>query len=273
MNTTRAAATGPNRAAQGEKLVHWRGGELERMAMALRSAIAAWADAWGLQVRATDGACSACVEADVAAAAAPIGLSDVGGAWQLGVASPRVALQLFGPDVAPGSIAQEVADACERDALLRIGKALHLEPCTGVSRMPPRHAARAWGGTVTATLPLGISVLMTADVAGSLLKSCGVVRAAPLKPAGDLTRLTDALAAVPYPLEVELDGCEMDIGALKELQVGDVLRLQHPLDAPASVRVPGGATLFHGFLARSRGRKAVELARRTPDGSLARGTR
>jgi flagellar motor switch protein FliM len=54
---------------------------------------------------------------------------------------------------------------------------------------------------------------------------------------------------------------------LRDLQVGDVLRLEHALDAPLQVRDTEGNALFDAALARSRGLKAVEIAIRSRSGT------
>jgi flagellar motor switch protein FliM len=72
---------------------------------------------------------------------------------------------------------------------------------------------------------------------------------------------TAALAERPLELHVELEGCELDVGALQDLQVGDVVRLAHGLDRPVCVR-HAGASLCHAYIGRRGNRKAVELAGR-----------
>jgi hypothetical protein len=69
-----------------------------------------------------------------------------------------------------------------------------------------------------------------------------------------------AMAARALRVEVVLQGCELPLGELAGLQPGDVLRLQHPVDHPARVRHAGAGFLFHAWLARSRGKRAAELA-------------
>jgi hypothetical protein len=61
-------------------------------------------------------------------------------------------------------------------------------------------------------------------------------------------------------VRVHLEGCELALGVLQDLRPGDLLRVRHRVDAPASVHAPQGALLFRGFLAARGGSKAVELA-------------
>jgi hypothetical protein len=182
-----------------------------------------------------------------------------------------IGVRLFGSCLPVGSLASEVADACERDAWSRIRAALDLRPGSPEDLPALASTASPWAGAVVANLPLGMRMLMTATLVDALLKRRGIARSLAPSPRGGLVAVREALSNTSYAVEVQLDGCEIEIGALQDLQVGDVLRIQHPLDAPASVRSDGGATLFNGFLARSRGRKAVELAPRSGPQPSAKG--
>ena len=79
-------------------------------------------------------------------------------------------------------------------------------------------------------------------------------------PPAATVNVASVVADFPMRLRVQLEACELDVGSLRELQVGDVLRLRHRIEMPAWVHTAGGDPLFSGFLVRSRGRKAVELA-------------
>lgn len=240
------------------------------MAAGLQRIVLDWATAWGMRLDCGAAAVCARASSGVTATAFPIALHGEGGAWARRGLSTRIALELFAAEAAVGSIAQEVAQACERDAWFRLTKALHLDAtdAQGTSQLPL--TGLAWSGAVVATLPLEIGLLLTCEVAAGLLKNQGLARVPRPPRRGGLSPLQDALSGLPYRVEVQLHGCDIDIGAFKDLQVGDVLRIGHPLDQPALVRAADGAPLFTGHLARSRGRKAVELAGRGDTQSTAR---
>jgi flagellar motor switch protein FliM len=61
-------------------------------------------------------------------------------------------------------------------------------------------------------------------------------------------------------VEARLLACELDVATLQRVRIGDVVRLPHPLDRPLTVHGADDRSLFTGFLARSGGRKAIELA-------------
>ena len=154
----------------------------------------------------------------------------------------------------------EIAESCQRDALTRLAPALRLE---GADDLPEISGAvfAPWSGSVLAVLPGGGHMLMQGGVVERLLQvvdqppaSAARTRAAPL------VSLTQAMASMSLPIQVQLEGCELAIASLQDLQAGDVLRLRHRLDAPLAVTADGGKLLFGGFLARSRGRKVIELA-------------
>ncbi|HEY0824824.1 MAG TPA: FliM/FliN family flagellar motor C-terminal domain-containing protein, partial [Ramlibacter sp.] len=119
-----------------------------------------------------------------------------------------------------------------------------------------------WSGSVLVSLPGGARVLLGAALVRILVAwadDAGASQAAWSAPTPRVP-VDRALAGIALNLQVHLEGCELSVGSLQDLQIGDVLRLQHRVDAPAAVTLPDGAPLFNGFLARTRGRKAVELA-------------
>jgi hypothetical protein len=166
----------------------------------------------------------------------------------------QLARALFGAAEACTPVLAEVVAMCRADAHARLADALQLARCDGEG--PPAGAWRPWSGALLASLPMGWRVLLDAALVRSLLPP--PAREAPATPA-PLVPLQRAAAALALPLQVHLEGCEVDIGSLQDLRPGDVVRLPHPLDAPAAVVARDGQPLFGGYLVRRRGRKAVEL--------------
>jgi hypothetical protein len=245
-------------------LIHWSVAELAAAAAVLHGVVRAWAADWGVRLEpAEQSTCGPAKEDDISSKACPLGSSAVGAAWRIATCGTALGHRLFSRDVADGSLAAQVVEACERDAWVRIRNALDLRDDRTDGFPPLANLCRAWAGTARVNLPLGLCMLLTAPLVNALLKEQGVARAK-VSPARDaLIPVREALANTSYPVQVQLDGCEIDMGALSDLQVGDVLRIRHSLDAPAAVLGPGEVALFQGYLARCRGRRAIELAPRS----------
>jgi hypothetical protein len=260
MNSDPAANCRWLSAVHGRRLVHWRGSDLAMVVLRLQDACAKWAADWGVR----PGGVVTCVAAS-AQDWALVGFASEGRvpavAWRLGACTKRISELLFAEEVAPGGVAADVIAACERDAWLGVESALELDACSAGARAAPAPGGRKWDGAVVATLPFGGRLLLAADAVDALTRR-GSVRSPARASKGKvpLVSVEEAVENTPYAIDVELEGCEMDLGAFRELQVGDVLRIRHALDAPASVRSAAGVPLFSAVLARSRGRKAVELA-------------
>lgn len=157
-------------------------------------------------------------------------------------------------------MAEEVARACDRDLLAHLRATFELAEPEGAAEIPV-DAWRPWSGWIVVCLPLGIDVMVSPHLVQEMLGEDGAdfalrngTEAEPVVPLGA------ALASTAYHLHAELEGCDVGIDVLQDLQPGDVLRLGHPLDAPAFVRGARGEVLFSGFLVRRGARRALELA-------------
>ena len=237
----------------------WRNEDLHRLADVLGAALAAWALDWELSVYA-----SAPVRCLAAAGHAErngswqsFARGDAGVAWKL--ERPAGFLQLAATWLSSGeggsaAVARSLAASCELDAQRRLASALQLEPASG--RAAPDTAVWSpWSGAVVAELSGSCTLLLEAEVVRRLVRPAAVALIRhPLVP------LAEAMSHRTLRLQVELAGCELPLGELAGLRVGDVLRLRHAVDAPARVRNAAAGVLFDGWLARSRGRRALELA-------------
>lgn len=237
------------------------------LAAALREALAHWSNDWGIALDAEE--CVRCAPAGAECAGFQSSRCMVSAAQAKAwfAASPglrdRLAAQLFGGPGHAGGIAAEVAGACEEDALARLAEALGLALAHADSSPPAPRSLFRWRGYVLASLPFRASLLLDDAVVRAVLRARGEefgTGAAPRVDAQPLVPLLDAVAGQPFPVRVHLEACEVEIGVLQDLRPGDVFRVKHGLDAPALVRTAAGDPLFRGNLARSGGRKAVELA-------------
>ena len=75
-----------------------------------------------------------------------------------------------------------------------------------------------------------------------------------------------ALADRKVSLRIELSSCELDLGCLEGLHVGDIVPLAHSLDAPLRVSTAQGTRICEGYLGRQAGVKVIELVREASPG-------
>lgn len=239
----------------------WTRRQLASLECTLAGVLCGWRSDWGLA--AAQYGATPCVLAEpvIAANAAQwLGGDRDAAAWVLpaGSEAHELAASLFDgtPQVTP--LLEEIGAACWSDLIGRMRVALRLTG--GEPQSPSASATAPWSGSLVVGLPHGSRLLL----GGALVQS--MVDAVPATPdacaRGRMPRVPveRALAASGVELHVQLQGCELAVGSLRDLQIGDVVRLGHRLDAPAAVMLPDGTPLFSGFLARSRGRKTVELA-------------
>jgi hypothetical protein len=119
-----------------------------------------------------------------------------------------------------------------------------------------------WSGAVELGVPCGLRVLVNAQAVEALLAAPAVglacVAAAPGRTA-PLAAVRDALAPSRLALRAQLQDCVIELGALQDLQVGDVVRVRHALHDPLQLCDAEGRMVCTGFLARRGGAKALEL--------------
>ena len=163
-----------------------------------------------------------------------------------------------------GPVAQSVRTACLRDAALRIAVALDLPTVSDAEPSgPSADLARSWSGAVCVQLHTAAHWLLVigAEQLRTVLQGLPGARppAGPRTARRALVHVGQALAARPLPLQVRLDGCELDLGALQSLARGDVVRLRHALTQPAHVTDGDGCSCLAGYLASRGPRKALAL--------------
>lgn len=125
---------------------------------------------------------------------------------------------------------------------------------------------KPWSGSVliSVTIPgrSAIAVLLNcATVRSFLAPGAGRKEPSQPKPRAALAPLAQALADRTLLLRIGLSSCELDIGTLESLRVGDIVPLPHSLDAPLQVSTVQGVQVCAGFLGSRHGVKAIELAR------------
>lgn len=247
----------------------WSAVQRARVSGAVEAALDEWAKAWGLGLAGTGG--TRVVAGPHAATGRPtlLGRRGEAAAWMLEGAAllHRIHFQLFGCERSIGSIAEEVALACEKDVLARLRAVARLD-AVDETDAPPERWRQPWSGWLQVQLPLQAGMLLSPEAVTSMLREAGrSVSPRKAREAPPLASLQEALSPSAFHLNAELEGCEVSIGALRGLQCGDVLRLKQRLDAPAVIRERGGRILFSGFLVRRGARRALELARHPHEGN------
>lgn len=263
MNSPQRADKAWQASVAASPLMAWRTGQLSLVAGVMRSVLADWAAEWGLP-RSWYAEVGCAPASDLAAEAwSCLGRSEEGDAWYSPASREQelLAEALFPGASALTELLLEIGEACRRNVRERLASSLLLQETADDPLAIPGSLFAPWSGALLASLPWGGCVLLEGAVADRLLRSRGALPAAAARRGvSPVVPLAQAIASTSIPVHVHLEGCEVAIGSLQDLQPGDVLRLRHRLDAPATVMADNGETLFDGFLARSRGRKAVELA-------------
>jgi hypothetical protein len=244
---------------QPQELAWWSASQLAAAEARVHEAWTQWHQAWlGALV---PGARVGCVNAHEAAlpVAGWHALAEQPGRWiaDANAARELLAMELTGEaHPAHASVgAQLVATAW--DALRACLLAL-FPGGEGEVGAPEARLLQPWSGAIALQLPLGaagISVLLDARGAAHLIPAARGARAA--LPA--LHPLDSAARSGTARLSVELSECEISLGDLHGLAVGDVLRLDHELTRPLTLRLDG-ATLCSARLGRRGIAKAVALA-------------
>ena len=73
-----------------------------------------------------------------------------------------------------------------------------------------------------------------------------------------LAPVVEGISQLAVRASVELAGCEIDLGDLQALKVGDILRVPHALEQPMLVQV-GDRPVCAAYLGRRGNSRAVEL--------------
>jgi hypothetical protein len=263
--SAREQASGPWHAhAAARPLVAWSDNQLGVLGRTVDRALAGWAADWGLRAPWTAPVrCGAPAQAEGSAWEWLAGAGETA-SWTCSgkSAAQELTRALFAGAADATPLLLEIGQACWDDALGRVRAMLPLSAADGAPAEPGAWALAPWGGSALVDLPAGARLLLQAAVVRACVDAAGPApqAATPVRSGPATVPVERALAASALQLQVQLDGCELDVGSLQDLQVGDVLRLRHALDAPAAVSLADGVPLFTGFLARSRGRKAVEIA-------------
>lgn len=242
------------------------GNVLREAVAALSAPVATWAAAWGLPapVLRAERACDA-----VPAPAARWSGRHAGGRtlWFACHAEWQTELQrmLFAPDGSLGPqepLVPRLASAAAGQAAEALERALALcllgADAAALDRVPDNTVLARGSGAIVIYLQLG-------RLEGRVLLDAACVQAlcpqpAPVLPALARVDRYAALAATPLALRLTVGAARVGLASLMSLEAGDVIRLDRAIDAPATLALPSGDTVFRAYLGRIGDSIAVELA-------------
>lgn len=166
-----------------------------------------------------------------------------------------------------GALAQAVALLAWEALADGLRTSLHLDRHPEQA-CPTALSFQPWSGCALVSLagpfrPLGALLLNGACVRAALdIPEVALSRrAAETGSREALTPWVVALAGRKLPVRAELSACELDLGTLQSLRIGDIVPIPHALDAPLFVSASADIRVCSGFLGRHGEAKAIELAR------------
>ncbi|MFZ6747090.1 FliM/FliN family flagellar motor switch protein [Undibacterium sp. JH2W] len=172
-----------------------------------------------------------------------------------------------------GNVGKSVASSAWEDYLLKLTELLVPANTDMKIDAPAQYLYKAWSGAVQVplqwcgmTLMLLLSQACVEQLLGKdLLNAEAEKRSMSHKP--PRSRLAPLMQAVQHKkvrIRVELSPCEIEIGNLQQMQVGDVIPLPHGLEQALQVKFANGGILCEAYLGVQGQKKAIELMMATP---------
>ena len=267
-----------NPRADVRSLYWWSPTQLNEMACRLQATWQAWLREWAVlpDRDLLDVRCALAWEAEPSLSGgqwATLGSGGSACAWSHapGDSAPVTSSALFGSIIGdrPESANTPVASAVVRQANSELLGAVRDRLGLGLSSSeiaPSASLFRPWSGAVVVSLGSEIAgghlMLLNPEAVNQLIvgyqqKPAALPQDAQLPPP---VAVIVALADKRVTVQVGLAPCELDLGALCGLRIGDIIPLPHLLDTALTVSV-GGDPLCTGFLGRQGAARAVELVR------------
>lgn len=131
-------------------------------------------------------------------------------------------------------------------------------------KSPPESELCPWSGAISILIPwcgVELALVLNSQCQAKVSEvpyMDGGVKAAP-RDFGALKNLKDVIDPSPVLFNVTLTECELDLGTLRHLQLGDVIQLSHRLEDPLHVVTQSGENLCLGYLGKDHNLKAIEL--------------
>lgn len=236
----------------------------------LEQAVQRWAAEWGVAPAALTLCVQRAWESDVsllplAWSAFSLGRQEVRAGWHPDSAGALQDL-MFSPDASLGALemaqlapaAGRAARAALAEALL--GAALPHAAESAAGEEPARHLFERGAGAIVVSIRIGhqVSCLLLNHACVDALSSPAAGTALPALQPVDYRH---AVATTDVLLALGVGRARVGLGQLMTLAVGDVIRLETPLDQALALNLPSGAVLLNGYIGQVGGQVAVELIR------------
>lgn len=255
-------------APAAEPLRAWSGAQLREIAEQVRPAWREWLSSWSTGADAAEDTVTTS-RADESGASTRewlgLGERDGGMAWLAGgeeQAQRLVHGLLFGElptrNGEAGAIAAQVRSEASGELLAALRAALGISP--QATQSPPGDSSwHRWSGAIELVLACKDAQLHLLLDGACVAAICGHSQAAKPPQAANLDPVAGAIQSRTITLSAVLQPFELDLGSLTQLRPGDVLPLEHSLDAELMLVDRDGGNVFGGFLGRAGHRRALQL--------------
>jgi hypothetical protein len=254
-----------------QPLLWWSATELAALSGRMEAAFRDWLQQWSaVGSRALLSVCSTLAWEDIDridGTWSVLGARSSQQAWvSVGALGPSVSNWLFDRDATDR--AALIAAALGREAaqdLLRAFRAALMLDTVAANNAPAAQLVRPWSGAVRIRIGMqdsdsNLHVLVNGAAAAAVMHPRADEQATAPPASPNLTCLSEACAGQSVRLDVKLTPCELEPGALRNLQPGDIVPLPHLLEVPLPVHF-GGKPVCEGFLGRLGEAAAIELIR------------
>lgn len=254
-------------ASAARDLVWWDAPALTQLCADLAQAVRAWGLAWGVDTMGLDVVAEPRETViDVTPGSTTLCCRGAAVGWAIGEGDARAALlrSLFADLLSTIGLARHVTEECHADALQRLAVVMGAEVDQQAVPTPLTATDVRTGSGALQVRFDGVPVagLLLSGAATQVWRARRALSTEARTPerGAALCAPAAAIGERPVAMNAELAGCELDLGTLQALQVGDVLRLRHSLRDPAIVADSDGTPLFSGHLGQLQGAMALELA-------------
>lgn len=134
--------------------------------------------------------------------------------------------------------------------------------------VPPQNLFKAWSGAVQLEIQwCGVKLVLVLNQAcveqllgpDVLAEDENKRRLSRTAPTSKLLSIAQAVQHKKVRVRVELSSCDIELGNLQQIQVGDVIPLPHGLEQPLQVKFASGEALCLAFLGTRATKKAIEV--------------
>lgn len=163
-------------------------------------------------------------------------------------------------------LASAIAAEAAEQLLCAVCGALRLDRSVQ-SAQPDAGIFQPWSGAVAVSIAWGkatrLRLLLDGNTAARLVAEPVAGPSGRQGRREALVAVRDACAGHRLSLQVSFSPCELELGALRSLQIGDIVPFPHTLDTPLHVSL-AGERVCRAFLGKRRDAVAIELIRDPP---------